>query len=169
MKLSRLFRRTPPALPAERVHEIRRDVYATLQTALQERDDARSELGAVTEQLEAAQAEIVRLDRLRADAEYAGTYARQSEKRLTTELAKMTSLASDQAASLRAAEVEIRQLEQRLADSATECVCGGDAELHWRKKTVEAERQALLDRANARKLANRLAQAEGRPVIGSLA
>lgn len=157
MILGRLFRRTPPALSPQRVDEIRRAVVlgVVVENLEIELTDARRQWDLATEQLEAAQAEIVRLERERADAEFAGAHARQAEKRLTGELASMTALASERGREVTAAYAEIRQLEQRLADAATECVCGGDAELHWRRKAAELETRALRDRANAVALTDR--------------
>lgn len=59
-------------------------------------------------------------------------------------------------------DTAIEDLRQTRADAeyvaAERCECGGDAELHWRKRTVAAEKQALQDRVNAIALADEVAR-----------
>jgi hypothetical protein len=40
--------------------------------------------------------------------------------------------------------------------AAARCECGGDAELYWRTRAHEAERQARQDRANALRMADQV-------------
>lgn len=121
--------------------------------------DNRSELGAVTDQLEAAQAEIARLGKALSDESFIAL-------RLDAEVTRLVRQNNVLNARVDAAIAE--NARQAGPVELTACVCGGDAELHLRRQIVAAEQRALRDRANAVVLDNRLALAEGRPVIRSL-
>jgi uncharacterized coiled-coil protein SlyX len=57
-------------------------------------------------------------------------------------------------------DAAVEDLRQTRADAvyvaAERCECGGDTELYWRKRAVEAEKQAKQDRANALRLTDRI-------------
>lgn len=125
--------------------------------------DATSERDAVLAQLDAAQAEIAALGKESRHEQWIAAGARQDVQRveranamLVAELAAARADLVDAVAPVTAPPVVV------------ECVCGGDTELHLRGLLVSAEVRALRDRANTNVMADRLAAAEGRPVIGSL-
>lgn len=90
------------------------------------------------------------------------------EKLLSTEQMHCAGLTSD-AARMRGQIAALRfklataeaEAERLAADhtyvTAERCECGGDAELHWRTRAHELERQAAKDRANAVLLTERVA------------
>lgn len=87
--------------------------------------------------------------------------------RLGADVDRLNKENNDLTARLRAEQTEVQRLST--AGPLTTCECGGDAELHWRRRVVDAEQRAARDRANCNVMADRLAKAEGRPVIGSVA
>lgn len=142
---------------------LRRLLSRPLQAALRERDDARSELAAVTAQLADAQAEIAALGKtvsLKADlaALVGQDYGRLSAK-LEAVRAENLQLWAEISASVEPVTAP--------PAAAPACACGGDTELHLRTLLVAAERRARRDRDNIVALADRLAVAEGRPLVGS--
>ena len=74
-------------------------------------------------------------------------------------------LVGETAASQRTADELARA---RTAPADTQCTCGGDSELYWRRQAAYWQSRSQRDRANARRLDDRLAAAERRPVIGNL-
>lgn len=110
-------------------------------------------------QLAAADAENARLRKALSDESFIAAHLRSS--------------ANAREVKLTALQAEIAHLNAELADAVapvtappanTECVCGGDAELYWRRRAVDAERQVARHQANALVLTDQLAAAEGREV-----
>jgi hypothetical protein len=97
------------------------------------------------------------------------------EKQLSDERFITARLSADVDRLTKANTVLTRQRDTAVADAdrirrdavyteATRCECGGDAELHWRRRAEAAEARSQRDRANAVRMADELARAEGRPV-----
>lgn len=114
---------------------------------------------ALVVRLAAADAENARLRKALSDESFIAAHLRSGAK---AHEVKLTAL-----------QAEIAHLNAELADavapvtappSSSECVCGGDAELYWRRRAVDAERQVARHQANALVLTDRLAAAEGREV-----
>lgn len=74
---------------------------------------------------------------------------------LTSEVKEQTRRNAELLLRAEAAEATVARLSADHAYvQAERCECGGDAELHWRRRAEAAEKQARLDRANAVRLAN---------------
>lgn len=120
------------------------------------------------DELAAARAEIQRLETLAADRGFVADKLEAESAKLSVALTRVNlklSLVQDTAAELRD---ELGKARVELAKAADRpCVCGGDAELHWRTKAEQNRREAVQHQANCYRMADQLADMRSRLEAGN--